>query len=306
MQKLNLIIGMLILAGMTFQSCSKETNLIGDNDPFSSFNISDLKIENYVNRVFIDIIGREPIDSELVAQVQILKDSSLNRTSREALVFLLMNDTTYRENEFSYHAAYVQNLYNLAKARCIESVADDEIQSEIGIARNGAYRDSLLGNWDSYYRNLNNIRRYQSVLDSRVLMEQGLMQYHQMFAFMIDNGIYDVLNMNTFNFLRASFDQLMWRLPTVQEYDKAFNMIEFNQTEELFGQLGSDKNDYIRILIESSGMLEGMIIWAYQSLLNREPTPDEVITLIDEYVVNKDIGYVISQIVVTDEYASFR
>jgi hypothetical protein len=294
------------LVVLTFLSCSKETNLIGDNEPFSSFNISDLKIENYVNRVFIDIIGREPIDSELVVQVQILKDSSLNRSSREALVLNLMNDTTYRENEFSYHAAYVQNLYNLAKARCLESVGDDEIQSKIGIARNGAYRDSLLGNWDSYYRNLNNIRRYNSVLDSRVLMEEGLMQYHQMFAFMVDNGIYDLLNMNTFNFLRASFDQLMWRLPTVQEYDKAFNMIEFNQTEELFGQLGSDKNDYIRILVESPGMLEGMIIWAYQSLLNREPSPGEVISLIDEYVINKDIGYVILQIVVTDEYASFR
>ncbi|MDX1686052.1 MAG: hypothetical protein R3275_12515 [Saprospiraceae bacterium] len=287
-------------------SCSKEENLVPDNDPFSSFNISDLKIENYVNRVFIDIIGREPIDEELDAEVEVLKDSSLNRESRVALVTKLMEDTTFRENEFSYHAAYIQNLYNLAKARCIESVGDDEIQREIGLALNGAYRDSLVGNWDGYYNNLEKVRRYRAVIQSRVLMEEGLMDFHRCFAFMIDNGIYDVLNMNTFNFVRASFDQLLWRLPSEQEYENAFNMIEFHEKRELFGEVGSDKSDYIRILIDSPGMLEGMVIWAYQTLLNREPTPSEVYTLMQEYAQSKDIGYVITQIVVTDEYASFR
>lgn len=287
-------------------ACSKQENIIPDNDPFSSFNISDLKIENYVNRVFIDVIGREPINEELDAEVLILKDSSLNRTARMNLVQKLMNDTTFRENEFSYHAAYIQNLYNLAKARCIESVSDEEIQTEINLSRRGATRDSMVGNWDGYYARLEIIRKYESVINSRVLMESGLMQYHQCFAFMIDNGIYDMLNMNTFNFIRASFDQLLWRLPTEQEYNRCFDMIEFNTSSVLFGELGSDKNDYISIMIDSPGMLEGMIIWAYQSMLNRNPSPEEVFTLIGDYAINKDIGYVISEILVTDEYASFR
>lgn len=304
MKALHIYILSLLMIGLS--SCTKEANIIPDNDPFSSFNISDLKIENYVNRVFIDIIGREPIDEELDAEVAILKDSSLNRQAREALVLKLMNDTTYRENEFSYHAAYIQNLYNLAKARCIESVGDDEIQREIGLALNGAYRDSLVMNWDGYYQKLELVRRFRAVLRSRVLLENGLMHYHQIYAFMIDNPIYDVLNMNTFNFVRASFDQLMWRLPTVQEYDVSYEMVENKATKTLFGRIGSDKNDYINILTESPGMYEGMIFWAYQVLLNREPKPEEIITLMPGYTASKDIGYVILQIVVTDEYASFR
>ena len=64
---------------------------------------------------------------------------------------------------------------------------------------------------------------------------------------MIDNPIYDVINMNTFNFVRSTFDQLLWRLPTAQEFDNGFAMIEFNQTAELFGYSGSDKNDYIPV-----------------------------------------------------------
>lgn len=286
--------------------CSKEVNLISDNEPFGSFNISDIKIENYVNRLYIDIIGREPLNVELEAEVDSLKKSDLSRESREKIIYKLMTDTTYRKNEFSYKAAYVQNLYNLAKVRCVEGVADDEFKRRIGLAKASAFRDSLEGNWDGYFKAHNQIRRYRAVLDSRQAFYDGLIRYHQMYAFMVDNGVYDVINMNTFNFVRATFDELLWRLPTEQEYAQSFNMIEFNQSEELFGKLGSDKNDYIQIVIESNEMLEGMVIWAYQVLLNRFPTSQEVVTLMPDYVATKDINPIISKILVTDEYANFR
>jgi hypothetical protein len=287
-------------------ACSKEVNLISDNEPFGSFNISDIKIENYVNRLYIDIIGREPLDVELEAEVDFLKENDLSRESRDSIIYKLMNDTTYRKNEFSYKAAYVQNLYNLAKVRCVEGVSDDEFRRRIGLAKASAFRDSLEGNWDGYFKAHNQIRRYRAALDSRQAFHDGLIRYHQMYAFMVDNGVYDVINMNTFNFVRATFDELLWRLPTEQEYAQSFNMIEFNQSEELFGKLGSDKNDYIQIVIESNEMLEGMVIWAYQVLLNRWPTSQEVVTLMTDYVVTKDINPIYSKILVTDEYANFR
>lgn len=291
---------------LVFVSCTESVNLVGDNEPYSSFNISDIKIENYVNRLYIDIIGREPIDSELVVDVAFLKEGDLGRENREFIIRKLMTDTTFRKNEFSYKAAYIQNLYNLAKVRCLEGAPDDEFNRRIGIARFAAVKDSLLGNWDGYWKNQNEIRRYRAVLDSRQALFEGQLKYHQLFAFMVDNGVYDVINMNTFNFVRATYDELLWRLPTEQEYDRAFNMIEFNQTEEIFGQLGSDKNDYIRILTESTGMLEGMVIWAYQVLLNRAPSPQEVVTHMSSYAFSRDIDPVILKILVTDEYANFR
>ena len=288
-------------------SCTTEELVVIDgNTPYSTFNISDIKIENYVNRLYIDIIGREPLDDELVQEVNRLKAGGLKRETRDSIIYKLMTDTTYRENEFSYKAAFVQNLYNQAKVRCLEGAPDSEIELRISILKFGALQDSLEGNWDGYYAKQNEIRRNQATLDSRQSLYDGLIEYHQMYAFMIDNTIYDIINMNTFNFVRATFDELLWRLPTAQEFDNGFNMIEFNQTTEFFGSLGSDKNDYIRILIESSEMHEGMVIWCYQVLLSRPPTAAEVVTLLPEYIETKDINRVFAQILVTDEYANFK
>lgn len=296
------------IAGLTLiLSCSEEVIVIDDgNPPYSTFNISDIKIENYVNRLYIDIIGREPLDAELSAEVDKLKAGGLKREVRDSIIYKLMTDTTFRENEFSYKAAYVQNLYNLAKVRCIEGAPDSDLQDLIAILHFGSLKDSLEGNWDGFYQKQNQIRRNQATLDSRTAFYDGLISYHQMFSFMLDNSLYDQINMNTFNFVRASFDQLMWRLPTNQEFESSFDMIEFNQTTELFGTLGSNKNDYIRIVTESGEMLEGMIIWSYQVFLSRPPSASETVTLLPVYASTKDINWVIAQILVTDEYANFR
>lgn len=296
----------LIPGLLTLISCSDEIVVIDGNPPYSTFNVSDIKIENYVNRLYIDIIGREPLDDELIVEVERLKAGGLQRVTRDSIIYKLMTDTTYRENEFSYKAAYVLNLYNLAKVRCLEGVADGYIDNQIGILEFGALQDSLEGNWDAFYRKQNEIRRYQLTLDSRQALYDGLIAYHQVYGFMIDNGVYDVINMNTFNFVRATFDQLIWRLPTQQEFDSGFGMIEFNQTEEIFGATGSDKNDYIHILTESNEMLEGMLIWSFQVFLSRPPSANEVVTLLPQYIQTKDMNWLIAQILVTDEYANFR
>lgn len=299
---------LLLLTGVVLMtmSCTKDTIIVPDNDPASTFNISKLKIENYVNRLYIDILGREPLNIELGPEVSFLQDSSLSRTARLQIIEKLMNDDTFREEEGSYKEAFTLNLYNLAKVRCLEGVSDEEIQRDIGIARSGATVDSLEGNMDGYFSKLEQIRRYESLLDSRLLLQSGDISFHQLFAFAVDNGIYDRINMNTFNFVRAVFDELYWRLPTQQEFDASFNMIEFNEVDILLGKSGSDKQDFINIITEAPGMMEGMIIWAYQVLLNRAPTPQEMVTLLPTYIQNRDIKYIYSEILVTDEYANFR
>jgi hypothetical protein len=299
---------MVFLPGAFFlglSSCSEEVNVVGGNEPISEFNISDLKIENYVNRLYIDLIAREPLNEELAEEVDSLKASGLSRESRLAIIRKLMTDTTFRPNEFSYKAAYVQNLYTLAKVRNLEGIGDGALRQRNNIARNGMVRDSIEENWDGYFEKQAIIRRNQAVLDSKGRLLRGEIRYHEMYAYMVDNSIYDQINMNAFNFIRAVFDELLWRLPTDGEFDRSFDMIEFNESRELFGRVGSHKNDFIDIVIRSEGMFEGMIIWAYQTLLNRPPTAGEVVTLLPKYIESKNINVIFEEILVTDEYANF-
>ena len=280
--------------------------IIPDNDSHSDTGISGIKIENYVNRLYIDLIGREPTDEEQLTESEILNDNDLSEESRLDLIDRLMTDTTFRINEGSYQEAYSLNLYILAKIRCLEGITDQIIRSDfLSNFKGNAYRDSLNGLWDSYNKNLNEIRRIEYLLRCSDQLQQGVLKYHEIFAFLIDNAIYDELNMNTFNFIRASFDQLLFRLPTEEEYFQAFNMVEGQQLNVLLGESGNSKNDYIDILIHSPAMKEGMIRWAFLTFLLREGSPDEVASLLEDYQEHNDINRIIAKIVVTDEYANF-
>lgn len=290
-----------------FLSCdSRLEETIPDNDAYSTTGISKIKIENFVNRLFIDIIGREPTDIEQSIEVDSLNENDLSEESRLNLIYRLMQDTSFSINEGSYQEAFSLNLYLLAKIRCLEGVSDSEIkQMRLGPLYNGAYQDSLDQNWEEYYKKINEIKRYELVLRSNEDLRLGHLKYHEVYAFMIDNGLYDMFNMNTFNFVRASFDQLLFRLPTAQEYDQAYDMVENELTSELLGQNGNNKADYINILIHSVAMKEGMIRWAFQVFLQRPGNPAEIATLLEEYKIHENINHVIAKIVVTDEYANF-
>ena len=63
-------------------------------------------INNYVNRMFIDFIGREPLDSEMVVFVDYLKANDLSADARDSLLRKLQSDTTFSFGEGSYNEAY--------------------------------------------------------------------------------------------------------------------------------------------------------------------------------------------------------
>lgn len=287
-------------------ACDDKIDVVPDNNPSSEFNISDLKIENYINRLYIDLIAREPTDIELAENLDSLKAGDLSREHRLTIIRKLMTDTTPQINEGSYKEAYKRNLYNLAKIRCLESATDELFRQNRSIALNGAKKDSLLAKWDKYYAKLNAVRRYDNLLQVNDLLFEGTISFRELFAAIIDNPTYDRINMNTFNFVRATFDQLLWRLPSQQEYDVAFEMIENGIAGEIFGQKGTNKDDYISILINSWGMYEGMVIWAFQNYLQRPPESDELYSLLAEYTNGKTIDFVLEKILATDEYANFQ
>lgn len=284
--KLTYILSFILL--FSFLSCKKETVVIGDNNPPIVNNIPVVKIENYVNRVFIDLLGREPLDSELEAETLALRSANLVKDARQVLIEKLQTSTDFIEGDTSYSHAYHQHLYSLAKGRCLEGASDNDINDVIGGSNDEEFIEKLV-----------------QVKKSKSDLQNGVISIEEMFGRMINNGVYDDINMNTFNFVRASFDNLLWRFPTNFEFQAGFNMVDFELEETLFGQTGSNREDYTEILINSREMFEGMVIWAYRQLLARNPDTLETVELLDDFYADKDFKKVQSTIMVTDEYAGF-
>lgn len=295
----------LLLLLTALLSCSKEEVFVPDNKPPDYSGVPLVKVQNFVNRLYIDLLAREPLDEEMDREVEALLADTLSAAARLDLVIRLQTDTAFVEGDTSYQRAYCQNLYNLAKARCLEGASDAELTGEAGIYAFGAYKDSLLGNWEGYYRAIRERDKLLAVVAGREALQRGEIAYADLYQRVVFNAIYDRINMNTVNFVNATFDNLLWRYPTKAELQTGFQMIELDKPGTLFGKQGSNKEDYVRILTTSREMYEGLIIWAHRQLLARTPTSQETAALLEDFINHRDIRLIQRHILVTDEYANF-
>ena len=278
---------LLLFLPLLFLSCLKEeTIIVPDNTAPNINNVPTIKIENFVNRVFIDILGREPLDDEMQTSVEALREAELSDTARMALVAQLQTGTTPILGDTSYQKAYSRQLYNLAKIRCIEGISDERLLNEFG---GEPMADSLL----------------REVVKSKQELENNEITIIEVFRRMIYNAAYDQINMNTFNFVNATFDNLLWRFPTNAEFNTGFAMVESNASGILLGQSGQSKEDYIQIITSSREMYEGLIIWAYQQLLARRPTTEETVQLLNNFIETNDFKIIQQQVMAKNEYANF-
>lgn len=297
--------GVCVLLLLFAASCKKDVDIIQNNIPPFYDGISDLKIENYINRVFIDVIGREPLKSEMATEVALLKKDSLSREARKRLVAKLQNDTTFISGDSSYKKACFRQYYNAAKSRILEGASDDDIQEKIGPLEFSLLVDSLEGNFAKVAVTRNEIRKLKELLNAQYAFAAGTIDISAFYFRVVNNAVYDEINMNTFNLIRASFDNLYFRYPTETEFWIGYNMVESNQAGTLFGQNGQNKDDYLRIITQSTAFYEGLIIYAYRTLLGRQPETNETIALLPQFVQTKDYGKVCEAILITDAYAGF-
>ena len=298
---------MLIPTLALFFSCEKEELVVVPNNNVNVDYqyIPHEKIEFYVNRLFIDLIGREPLDTEMTAEVTALKADTLSEDARVTLIRKLQYDTSWIPGDTSYLHAYSVNLYNLSKIKLLEGAGDRQFNQIIGNLKNQAYRDSLLGDIESYELALQEIERHQKVINSYRDFREGVIQYNGMLGRMLNNNIYDIINMNTFNFVNASFDNLLLRFPTNHEFQVAFEMCENDASGVIFGRTGANKKDYIEILTNSREMFQGMMVEVFRQTLARDPSVEEMGELLPKFIETGEVRSVQEFIMKTDEYANF-
>lgn len=301
---------LLLLAAIAFafgSGCKKESETVftgNEIPPYSE--IPTLLVENYVNRLFIDIIGREPTDGEMSAEVAALEGADLSAQARTNLVVKLMSSTLPAGGGESYQSAYFRKLYEDQKARFLDGTGEGAVIDEYNQWRSIAILDSLNGDMLSYQIIMIEANKVEDLLDSREDLQNGLITIDEMCRRMMFNSVYDNINMNTFNFINASFDDCFFRFPTEAELNAAFDPIEFNGAGSLFNEAIANKADYLRIMTTSDEFSEGMVRWCYRSLLSREASTIEVVNLLDEFNNGYNTSLVQQSILITDEFAGFN
>jgi hypothetical protein len=296
----------IIFSSIIF-SCTESENIDINNNKLPKYkSISTLRIENYVQRMFIDLLGRESTNQERDSFTAQLKRADLHDSCRTRLVRTLLYDTTYHAGDSSYRHAFAQRIYDISKARFLEGASDPSIAQFVGNLDFAIAVARLEGDSTRVYLYYDYRKKYFDVLNSRILFRKNLIDYRQMTASMINNSIYDGINMNSFNFVNAAFDNVLSRKPTGEEFSRSFDIIEKNLSRSLFGRWATNKNEFCQVLTESDAFHEGQIRWFYYVMVQREPTTAEVSKLFFPFIKNHRIEEILETILITDEYAQFE
>lgn len=298
-------IGYIICFLIVVSSCKKDTLVIDDNNPPVYSAIPTVLIENYINRIYIDLIGREPLDSEMEIDVQYLRDNDVSIESRDSLIYKLQFDTLYIEGDESYKFAYFHRIYDMVKVRLIEGASNGDISFYMSNHYADYEVDSVAGNLIEAQKHLLKYYRLSAIIDSELDYYNNIIDIKEMHKRMIYNSIYDQINMNTFNFVNAAFDNLLFRYPTQNEFNNSYFMIEDNQPFSIFGYSGSNKLDFTNLICDSREFYEGIIQWTYLTMLARIPTSIERDFLMNDFYITTDFQKLQRFIMTTDEYAHF-
>ena len=286
-------------------SCKKDPEIITNNDAPFYAEIPTILLENYVNRLYIDLLGREPLDDEMIHDVQYLRDADVTLESRDSLIYRLQFDTTFIEGDSSYKFAYFHRMYEMIKVRLLEGASNAYISDDLNNFWNDYVKDSINGDLLSANKKLLEYNILKSVLDSELDYYHNEIELNEMHRRMIYNSVYDKINMNTFNFINAAFDNLLFRYPTQYEFDEVYLMIEDNTAQVVLGSSGNNKEAFTNIICNTREFYEGVITWAYVTLLARYPSSEETDILMQKFYYDHDFQWVQRQIMQSDEYAHF-
>lgn len=270
----------------------KEGTVEGNNlRPFDG--VSDVLINNYINRYYIDLIGVQPSDTALTTAALRLNASPKSGELRDSLINIAISAGVYYERFFSVTSLIFTE--GLEASDFSEKQAEYEGSKQIARA-NG---DSLLVQVIEY-----EMLKMDSLIQAKDRLENesiGLKQFFRAFCY---NYVYDEINMGSLNFVQACFENLFGRAPTPEELERAINMVD-GKSSYLFLKGGNSKSDFLNIMIDNPEFLVGRTKDVFNQLVQRNPnTSEEVVgvQMLQGAANMKDLQVVVAK---TKEYAGF-
>lgn len=305
-------ITILLAVVLGFSSCKKKdpkVELVPNNTAPYYAGVPRVKVENYVNRLFIDIIGREPFDAEMDAETNSLIASGLAISAREALILKLQTDLTHIPGDSSYAHAANSRIYDLLTIRLCEGFGSADFKFYYGLSQFARQVDSLNGNWASFYNNKKNSEELLAAANAKWMYLHNEIEIEEYCSILINNQLTftktDSYMGNEDNTIKYTFNDLLFRQYTQNEFQISRDMILNGKSGILFGKTGHSKGDYFNLLTHSNEFYEGTVKWLYKTFIARFPTTEETILGMASLPTDKDIFKIQRIILKSDEYANF-
>jgi hypothetical protein len=215
--------------------------------------------EEWVKNIAINLWGRVQSAEELEQITQLTKKS--NDVNKDIVDYFMSSGTFYKHMEEQLRdeylegvskaniAEYITDFYQLEKGRT-SSIYYDFFNREfihlfqLGQLLKGVYPDSF---------SVNILQRM-----------------------LVDNYVYDQINMGVDNLVLSLFQHFMMRKPTHYELTEAKKMAEGNPGI-LFNKTGKSKADLLDIIFSSNNYYEGQVRYWYVKIRHEEPSTDEMV-----------------------------
>lgn len=289
MKQLRIFIFLII--AFNFTACEKETVIVPDNTIPPHNAVSTVQVQNFINKSYIDLIGRKPNSIE----------------SDNALTYLFNNDysnaaKTKIIEDLQASQDYYNWLFQLFKSKYLNAINDGEIQRIKQVLTNLQRQYSPGDPLYSFFQI--RIDELQDLQDSATDFYNDEIGINEFVARQTLNQIYDDINMGSENFVLACFENMFNRQPTDSELERGTRMVNGNP-EFLFLETGNSKGDFVEIATNAPEFYQGLIVDLHINLLGRNPNSSEIASFLNDFISNQNFKEIQKNIMISEEYASF-
>lgn len=288
MQKLLFLF--VVICGIA--SCSKTEDVkISNNVPPPDHTIDSSVISIYVNKAYINLIGREPVGSERSDALTILRQHNFSKADRQQFIATFFSRTEY-----------TRNLYNVANNEYLRNTDSLEIEQQIFVFNNVLSMPQYAAFFNMVHVELNRLDTLKRVLSN---LYAGTTDYRGMLSRMTNNYFYDQINMGSENFVVSTYQNFLFRYPSDAELLAGKTMVDGN-TSTVFLKVGKSKYEYINIFFGTDDYFEGQVRFIFKKYLFREPSSAEIYLYANIYKSTNDYKQLEKEFFSLDEYAGVQ
>ena len=261
----HLILFILVLFGVLFTPSCSSTVVPVDGMPADS-TITNVELENYINRTYIALLNRKPSDVELTTAVGQLDVDRYDRNIRSTYVLGLQVQPSAKWASWQFLSDRLVDGVDTATIYGDRDWYQDRVDNAASPG-DAAWWAMLLGKSEDH-------------IDAMHGWFDGDTSYTSLTSWMVRLYNYDEINAGTENFVVSIYQHFFHRYPTDVELEQASEMVD-HQWGILYGTNGNSKADFLQIIFSSGEYEQGMIISLFESYYNRTPSTDEVLKYVD-------------------------